>query len=561
MYKFRLIIVLLIFSLASCSKNQNPNMDSQFKEYLSKLEVKLSKAYTDYALASFNSSISGKEEDYKTTADKEMMLNKLLSDKSTFEKLKEFQEKGNIQNDTLKRALFVMYNQYLAKQIDTNDLNQMTQMQSNIEKKFSTFRANVNGKLISDNDVESILKKETNSEKLKAAWMAHKEVGNTVASDIIALVKKRNQAAKKLGFSNYHEMTMKLGEQDPKELDAFFDELDNLTRASFLSLKKEIDSSLASKYKIKESELMPWHYQNRYFQEAPAIYDLDLDDFFKNRNIEDLTKKYYASIGMPIDELVAKSDLYEKVGKNQHAFCTDIDRDKNDIRVVCNITPSHRWMETMLHEYGHAVYQKYVDQSLPWILKQPAHTFATEGVAMLFGRFGMQAEWLSDVAGMTAEEKAKYEVVGRKTLRLQQLVFSRWVQVVYRFEKSMYENPDQDLNALWWTLVEKYQGMKKPEGRNSPDWSTKIHIALYPCYYHNYLLGEIFASQFYTYINTNIVKNPEGKNSSFYNNQQVSEFMINKVFKPALFYNWKVMIKNATGEEFSPKFYAKQFVN
>ena len=33
--------------------------------------------------------------------------------------------------------------------------------------------------------------------------------------------------------------------------------------------------------------------------------------------------------------------------------------------------------------------------------------------------------------------------------------------------------------------------LKKPEGRNMPDWATKIHIALYPCYYHNYLLGEL----------------------------------------------------------------------
>ncbi|MCK7529636.1 MAG: hypothetical protein MZV63_00520 [Marinilabiliales bacterium] len=38
--------------------------------------------------------------------------------------------------------------------------------------------------------------------------------------------------------------------------------------------------------------------------------------------------------------------------------------------------------------------------------------------------------------------------------------------------------------------------LAKPEGRNMPDWATKIHVALYPCYYHNYLLGELLASQF-----------------------------------------------------------------
>ena len=42
-------------------------------------------------------------------------------------------------------------------------------------------------------------------------------------------------------------------------------------------------------------------------------------------------------------------------------------------------------------------------------------------------------------------------------LRYQLLIFSRWCQVMLRFEKGMYENPDQDLNKLWWDMAEKYQ--------------------------------------------------------------------------------------------------------
>ena len=103
------------------------------------------------------------------------------------------------------------------------------------------------------------------------------------------------------------------------------------------------------------------------------------------------------------------------------------------------------------------------------------------------------------------------------------LVFSRWAQVMYRFEKSMYENPDQDLNQLWWDMVEKYQMLTKPEGRNMPDWATKIHIALYPCYYHNYLLGELLASQLYTYITTNITKN-----QSFVGEKAVGDYLKEK---------------------------------
>ena len=52
--------------------------------------------------------------------------------------------------------------------------------------------------------------------------------------------------------------------------------------------------------------------------------------------------------------------------------------------------------------------------------------------------------------------------------RNQLLIFSRWCQVMLRFEKAMYENPDQDLNKLWWDLVEKYQVLKRPAGPQRP---------------------------------------------------------------------------------------------
>jgi peptidyl-dipeptidase A len=142
-----------------------------------------------------------------------------------------------------------------------------------------------------------------------------------------------------------------------------------------------------------------------------------------------------------------------------------------------------------------------------------------------------------------------------KALRLQMLVFSRWAQVMYRFEKSMYENPGQDLNALWWNIVEKYQLLKKPADRNMPDWASKIHIALYPCYYHNYLLGEMLASQLYIYMTENV-----SANKSFVGEKAIGNYLKEKVFMPGARYYWNDMIEKATGEKLTARFYARQFV-
>ncbi len=558
------VILIMVFILIACEQKEdikdNSMIEKEFNAFADSLESVLDPAYKEMALTYYNASISGTEKDYAKSAEAEMKLNKILSDRNAYARLKKFKDSRAITDSVPSRLLHVLYNDYLSKQIDTNKLNEMTKLQNAIEKKYSKYRATVGDKQYTDNEVEEILKTDTDSKNLKAVWLAHKKIGPVVADDILELIRLRNEVAVQLGFKNFHDMSLRLSDQDPDELEKFFDELDDLTRDGFVNLKREIDTHLAKLYNISADKLMPWHYQNRYFQEAPQIYELKLDDYYEDKNLEDLTKVYYNSIGMQIEDMLAKSDLYEKEGKNQHAYCIDIDRDSLDIRVLCNIIPNSSWMETMLHEFGHAVYQKYVDQSLPWSLKVPAHIFTTEGIAMLFGRFASNPVWMADMGLITAKEAESIAGDARKIARLQQLVFSRWVQVMYRFEKGMYADPDQDLNKLWWDLVEKYQMLKRPEGRDMPDWATKIHIATAPCYYHNYLLGEIFASQFYAYINKNIIGSKDGRQSSFFGNKDVGKFLIDKVFKTADRYYWNDMIEKATGEKLTPKYYAKQFV-
>ncbi|HSA05113.1 MAG TPA: M2 family metallopeptidase, partial [Tenuifilaceae bacterium] len=310
---------------------------------------------------------------------------------------------------------------------------------------------------------------------------------------------------------------------------------------------------------ISAEKLMPWHYQNRYFQEAPKIYSVDLDKFYEKQDLVQLTAKFNAGIGLNVDDIIAKSDLFEKPGKNQHAYCTDIDR-SGDVRVLCNLKPTYGWMNTNLHEYGHAVYSKFNDPAKPYMLRDAAHSFTTEAIAMIMGRLASNPQWMLDMGIITPEQKKEIEGDCFKSLRLEQLTFSRWAQVMYRFEKEMYANPDQDLNALWWQLVEKYQMLKKPEGRNEPDWATKVHVALYPCYYHNYLMGEMLASQLNYYIATNVLNNNDITTVSFVNKPEVGKYLDEKVFKPGCLYEWNDMIERATGEKLTAKYYAKQFV-
>jgi peptidyl-dipeptidase A len=535
-------------------------MNKEYDSLVKVFEGKIIPLYKEMALAYWDASITGKDEDYKKSMDAEIAANNIMSDTSLFASFKKVKESGLITDSIKKRELDMIYNGMLTKQIDGTLMKQMVELSNQIEKKFSTFRAEINGKKVTDNEIEEILSASTDNKKLENAWVSVKKLGPVVADDIIKLVKLRNEVAKSLGFNNYHEMKLTLDDQNPKEVEQLFLELDNLTSKSFATLKDEIDTYLANRLKIKKEELRPWHYQNRFFQEAPKIYNVDLDSYYKDKDIVAFTKDYFGGINMDISGIIEKSDLFEKEGKMQHAYCTDIDNE-GDVRVLCNVTSNQKWMGTMLHEYGHASYDKYIDPSLPFFLREPAHTFTTEAVAMIMGRLASNSNWMQSMLKIDDKEKQKISEESFKMLRLEQLVFSRWAQVMYNFEKGMYANPDQDLNKLWWDLVEKYQMMKRPEGRNEPDWATKTHIATSPCYYHNYLLGELLASQLNNYIVTNIIKGTDFKNPSYVNNKEIGNYFIEKVFKPGRKYYWNDMIEKATGEKLTAKYYAKQFVD
>ncbi len=557
--KTLLVAILSVILMAGCQSKQE-KMKKDLVDFIKKFDSVYIPLYNASSLASWDASISGKPEDFKKSEELQMQMVKIFADKESLKKLEEIKVSGMITDSLLLRQLDVLYRDFLMAKADTAKLNATVRMQSAIEQKYGNFRAIVKGKNLNDNEVEDILKHSKDVNAQKEVWVAQKKIGPVVASDIISLVKKRNEIAKDLGFKNYHEMSLTLSEQDPKVISELFDQLDRLTKGAFAEVKNDIDNYFVTYYNLKsKAELMPWNYQNRFFQEAPKIFEQDLDQYYKGKNLEVLTATYYAGIGLPIDGMIKKSDLYGKPGKNQHAYSTDIDKN-GDVRVLCNIVPNETWMGTMLHEFGHAVYFAAINHDLPFILRDPAHTFTTEAIAEMFGRFSTNPQWIKDNLGISEQEKMKIAETSLKTFRIQQLVFSRWAQLMYRFEKSMYENPDQDLNKLWWDLAEKYQMLKRPEGRNEPDWATKIHIALYPCYYHNYLLGELLASQLYYYMITNILKSSDYKFQSFTGNKEIGKFLKEKIFAPGNKIYWDDMIEKATGEKLTPKYYAKQFV-
>ncbi len=554
--RFLLLWIMVSFMLMSCGTFHN---ERQLNKFIDAHVKEIQPLEKEANLAYWQAATTGQPQAFEQYSQLQLQLKRIYSNKDDFEFLKKMKFEGGIRDSLLKRQLQLLYNSYLENQIASELLEQIVAKSTEIEQKFSTFRGTIAGKRVSGNEINEILKNETNSKKRQQAWLASKMVGPTVAEDIIELVKLRNQAAQSLGFKDYRQMALTLGEQEGAELDEIFMKLCQLTDQPFAQIKAEIDEKLAHDYYINVADLQPWHYHDPFFQEAPLLQSVDLDKFYQSIRLESLAMVFFAGLGLPVADILANSDLYEREGKNPHAFCTDIDRE-GDVRILCNLRNNEHWMGVLLHELGHAVYDKYHDPALPYLLRRPAHAFTTEAIANLFGRLSRDAAWMQSMLSLTDTQSQEIEAEATKSLGMQMLVFARWSMVMYDFEKELYADPDQNLNELWWELVERYQGIRKPANRNQPDWATKIHIAIYPCYYHNYLLGELLASQLQAFIAREILK--EGDTQSGYVAEPlVGEYLRDRIFKVGASLHWSEMIKRAAGEPLNAKYFVEQFVH
>ncbi|HMP08426.1 MAG TPA: M2 family metallopeptidase, partial [Lacipirellulaceae bacterium] len=437
-------------------------------------------------------------------------------------------------------------------------LRQITSRSNAIEKAFNVFRARVGDREMTDSEVRKVLTDSLDSAERQSVWEASKAVGGVVEAHLKALVELRNEVARQLSFADYHAMQLELNEQSQADVLALFDELDELTRGPFEAAKAEIDARLAQRYGIAVDELRPWHYHDPFFQEAPAVFGADLDGVFAEADILDLCRRFYAGIGLPIDDVLARSDLFERPGKSPHAFCIDIDRE-GDVRVLANIVPNEQWMSTMLHELGHAVYSsKFIPRGMPYVLRSDAHILCTEGVAMMFERFSKSGDWLAAM-GVDVPDVAAYNAAAARVRRDQLLIFSRWCQVMFRFEMGLYANPEQDLNDLWWSLVEKYQGLRRPDGRDAPDYASKIHVVSAPAYYHNYMLGQLFACQVHRTIAREVLQADDVAAAYYTADPAVGRFMRSRVFDPGRSLPWNELTRHATGEPLRAEAFAAEF--
>ncbi|MET0628283.1 MAG: M2 family metallopeptidase [Acidimicrobiia bacterium] len=480
--------------------------------------------------------------------DAELARREYLSDPDVFAELRAARDLSP-GDPLLARQLDLLHDAFVPHQVPVELRRAIVELETQVESTFNSFRGTIDGRRVDDNQIAEILRTSDDTATRRNAWEASKAIGPEVADQVRELARRRNEAAQSLGYRDHFALALATSELDEERLFATLDEVDHATAEPFRVWKAELDQALAARFGCPSDELRPWHFDDPFFQSPPTDGAVALDHLFTDADLEALTLRTYDGLGLDVRPVFSHSDLYARDGKSQHAFCIDIDR-AGDVRVLCNVEPSERWMDTMLHEFGHAIYDRECDRSLPWLLRGASHALTTEGIAMLMGRLPREEEWLVTVAAVdpaTAEQlRADLATAQRAAL----LVFARWVLVMTTFERSLYADPDADLDTLWWDLVERFQLVARPDDRHAPDWAAKIHLAVAPVYYQNYLYGELFASQ----LHATLVERVGG----MVDTERAGELMVREVFAPGASKRWDQLVTDATGAPLSAAAFAQQ---
>ena len=505
--------------------------------------------YIDYALADWEMAVAGTPENNQRSTEAQAAYMRFWSDPERYATAKRLLDSGAAADPLEARQLKLIYMAAAENQQDEASIERITKLEADIREIYTNYRAEVNGQSLSDNELDDLLTKSTDSAVVQAAWEASKKVGQQVAHLVRELAHARNDAARQQGYRDFFQRQLLINEIDEDQLFDLFGQLEQATEAPFQRLKAELDQARAERFGITPEAVRPWHYGDRFFQQPPPDFGgVDMDGVFAGQDPVMLSLATFDGLGMEVGDILERSDLYPRAGKNQHAFCTDIDR-AGDVRTLNNLQPNHRWNETLLHELGHAVYDKYQDRSLPWALRGPSHTLTTEAVAILMGSLTYDEEWLRQIAGVAAGEAAALARAGQAQERAVRLIFTRWVLVVTNFERALYADPDGDLDNVWWSLVERFQRLRRPPGRAAPDWAAKIHIALYPVYYHNYELGHLVTAQL-----QHCLRRQAG---GLVGRRAAGDWLREHIFLPGSRADWSTHVQQATGEALNPRYFVE----
>jgi len=379
-----------------------------------------------------------------------------------------------------------------------------------------------------------------------------------------------NKGARELGFDDLGALWRSNYDMPPDEFRSELDRLWDQVRPLYEPLHCLVRSKLNETYGdavAPASGPIPAHLLgNMWAQTWANIYPLvapenadpgfDVTELLEKKGVDELEmvrygERFFTSLGFdPLPDTFWERSQFTKPADREvvcHASAWDIDQE-DDVRIKMCIERTAEDFSTIHHELGHNFYQRAYNKQ-PFLFRESANDGFHEGVGDTIA-LSVTPDYLVKVGLLDQAPDASADLGVLLRMALDKVAFLPFGLLVDQWRWGVFNGDiaEDEYNAAWWRLREKYQGVAAPVERSEADFDpgAKYHVpANTP--YTRYFLAHILQFQFHRSLCE--VAGVEGPlhRCSIYDNQEAGERLI-KMLEMGASKPWPDALEAVTGQ-------------
>lgn len=573
-----ILAVAVVFNFVPAAVGQ-ADVRSEAQKFIDEYTETWSNLRYESALAEWRSNtmiVEGDETNAKATVEANAKLVNFTGSKANIEAAQKFLKQENLLTELqVKQLKAILYIAAGSPETAKDLVDKRLKAEAVQTEKLFGFDFKIDGKSVSTNEIDKILRSSNDLAERRKVWESSKQVGVGLKDGLANLQTLRNGTVKPLGYRSFYSYQVSDYGMTSEEMNALMLQINRELRPLYREIHTWARYELAKKYNKPVPKQLPADWlPNRWGQDWTAMVNvegLDIDAALKDKSPEWIVREgenFFVSLGFPRlpQSFWDKSSLYPlpkdaKFKKNNHASAWHLDLE-NDLRSLMSVEADADWFETSNHELGHIYYYiSYTNKDVPKLLREGANRAYHEAIGTLMGLAATQKPFL--VGRGLADKNAKVDET-QKLLQeaLNYVVFTPFsAGTMPQFEYELYEKnlPKSQYNKRWWEIVKQYQGIVPPtkRGENFCDACTKTHINDDAAQYYDYALSNILLFQLHDHISQKILKQ-DPRNTNYWGNKEVGDFL-RKIMSPGASRDWRVVLKEATGEDLNAKAMLRYF--
>lgn len=530
-FSYFLAIAIVLFFI-SCKPKESVTSKDELFVYLDSLEQAYESACFAMGVANWNS--YSKEGPAKLDSAKAKFAKVFLDQKRRIT-INEWREKSStLADERLARRLELWHRCFIGGAIYADP--EIAALENTLQKRITDFRFTFEGNPITRAQIGNRLREEHSQPQRHKLWKSTGQLSAQTKDDLIRLIKLRNERAKKSKFQNYYSLVLYLQAVDEEWLLETLNMLEEQTRPAF-----EVFVN-ASKKKLRLRKFSPWDFDIALRQAVPLP-----DKYFRPDSVFAVLHRSEQSIGFPVDSLPIK-EIVKDIPYGGLSLAITI---PSDSRFLVNPTKGKGFYEVVFHEYGHSLQAVYTNVNEPilkgyeWIPGAQCAAYA-EGVADLHKEFTDERKWLSTYTKAKPREIDTY-LAGKS---IPALYRTRRLLKDFFIEYELYKNSDQSPDSLERAMYKKYLLVEMDE-RDPHLFGANIWYTSYPCYFQNYILAGMIATQLQEALSNRF---GEEKLST----AEVSRWVIEHLYANGEVAEWTERIREASGKSLETGAYLRK---